>query len=141
STRGRRCSVDGVEGPPQGGHYSLGGVPDPVTVFATASAFSFTFCSHRRAHANSSPRIPRPAGITMNAGPGSTIIAIPIARTVKPTTETAMRRARRYAMLGMMGGGSISEGFRHDGTRQRQYNLGSGETARTCRAARVSVGR
>ena len=29
--------------------------PDLVTVRATASAFSFTLCSHRRAHANSSP--------------------------------------------------------------------------------------
>ena len=55
----------------------------------------------------------------MNAGPGSAIMAMPIARTVNPTTETAIRRARRYAMLGMMDeGGGLSAGFCHDDIRR-----------------------
>ena len=65
----------------------------------------------------------------MNAGPGNAIMAMPIARTVKPTTETAMRRARRYAMLGgMVGeGGGLSAGLCHDDIRRAArgfaYNL------------------
>ena len=55
----------------------------------------------------------------MNAGPGSAIMAMPIARTVNPTIEIAIRRARRYAMLGMMDeGGDLSAGFCHDDIRR-----------------------
>jgi hypothetical protein len=38
------------------------------------------------AQINSVPSIARPRGITMMAGPGKTIMAIPISRTVKPIT-------------------------------------------------------
>jgi hypothetical protein len=47
--------------------------------------------SQRLAQANSIARIANPAGITMNAGPGNTINAIPKASTVLPTTATAIR--------------------------------------------------
>ncbi len=47
--------------------------------------------SQRFAQANSSARMPRPAGITMKAGPGSTIIATPMHRTVNPTTAITIR--------------------------------------------------
>ncbi len=88
-----------------GGGVELG--PDFVTIRAAASAFSFTVFSQRRAHANSSPRMPRPIGITMNAGPGSTIMAMPMPRTVNPTMVTAMRLATRYATSSMMSGDSV----------------------------------
>ena len=37
------------------------------------------------------PKMASPSGITMNAGPGSTISATPTVRTVPPTTITTMR--------------------------------------------------
>jgi len=46
--------------------------------------------NHRRAHGNSIAKIANPAGITMKAGPGSTIKAMPTASTVPPTTATTM---------------------------------------------------
>ena len=51
--------------------------------------------SQRRAKANSIERIASPAGITMKAGPGSTIMATPTITTVVPITPIAMRRAVR----------------------------------------------
>lgn len=47
--------------------------------------------NQRRAQANSIARIASPAGITMNAGPGSKIMAIPMASTVPPTTKIITR--------------------------------------------------
>ena len=38
--------------------------------------------------------MPRPSGITTIAGPGSTIIAMPISRVLPPITATTMRRAQ-----------------------------------------------
>jgi len=55
--------------------------------------------SHRRAQANSSPRIARPTGITTIAGPGAIIMTMPIARTVRPMTSTAIRRTRPTVRL------------------------------------------
>jgi hypothetical protein len=60
-----------------------------------AAVRALTLRNQRRAHAYSTPRIASPSGITTSAGPGSTIIATPIASTVPPTTEIAMRRAQR----------------------------------------------
>lgn len=40
------------------------------------------------AQANSVPRITNPAGITIKAGPGKTIMAAPIKRTEKPINAT-----------------------------------------------------
>src|SRR6185295_12174343 len=81
----------------KGGPYVL--FDERVTLWASASPFSFTFCSHRLAQAYSRPRMPSPIGITTIAGPGSTIIAMPTTSTVNPTTEIAMRLASRYATL------------------------------------------
>ena len=50
-----------------------------------------TFLSHRRAHAYSVARIAIPTGIITKAGPGRTSRAIPISRTVEPTTDTMTR--------------------------------------------------
>jgi len=50
-----------------------------------------TFLSQRRAQAYSVARIASPSGITTNAGPGKTSKAIPISRTVAPTTDTITR--------------------------------------------------
>ena len=47
--------------------------------------------SHRLAQANSIARMANPAGITMNAGPGNTIIAIPRISTVPPSATIIMR--------------------------------------------------
>ena len=47
--------------------------------------------NQRLAHANSIARMASPSGITMNAGPGSTISAMPMASTVPPTTITTTR--------------------------------------------------
>ena len=41
----------------------------------------------RRAHAYSLAKIASPIGMTMKAGPGKTIIAMPISSTVTPMTE------------------------------------------------------
>jgi len=51
-------------------------------------------CSQRRAHANSSPRIASPAGITTNAGPGVTIMMMPMRTTVPPTRAITHRLAQ-----------------------------------------------
>jgi hypothetical protein len=115
--RSATATIVGVEDAPYVvGGGGVGSDPDLFTVrealFKAASAFSLTVFSQRRAHANSSPRMPRPIGITMNAGPGSAIIAMPIARTVKPTMVMAMRLATRYATLSMMSGGGDSVGDR-----------------------------
>src|SRR5262249_31291836 len=48
--------------------------------------------STRRAHANSLPRISRPRGITIKAGPGKTSSAMPISIIVPPITPTTTRR-------------------------------------------------
>jgi len=45
--------------------------------------------SHRLAQTNSIARIASPAGITMKAGPGNTIMATPMASTVPPKATTA----------------------------------------------------
>ena len=45
---------------------------------------SFAFFSNRFAQTNSVARIASPTGMTMKAGPGRTIITIPIINTVKP---------------------------------------------------------
>ena len=59
-------------------------------------ACTLTLRNQRRAQANSSAKIARPAGITTVAGPGSTIIAIPTSKTVPPTMATIMRLAVLY---------------------------------------------
>ena len=51
----------------------------------------------RRAQANSVARMPRPAGMTRIAGPGSTTMAIPTNTTVDPTTRTTSRQSGRSA--------------------------------------------
>jgi hypothetical protein len=48
--------------------------------------------SQRLAQANSIARIPRPIGMTINAGPGNTTSTSPPSRTVVPTTATTTRR-------------------------------------------------
>jgi len=48
--------------------------------------FSLNLLSKFFAHINSVARIPNPRGITTIAGPGNTIIAIPMRSTVKPPT-------------------------------------------------------
>jgi hypothetical protein len=53
------------------------------------------FASHRRAHANSIPRIARPSGITKIAGPGVNTIATPMSKTVSPMTRMKSRRIVR----------------------------------------------
>jgi len=53
--------------------------------------------SQRRANANSTESTASAAGMTTVAGPGSTIMAIPMTSIVPPMIAIAMRRARRYA--------------------------------------------
>ncbi len=65
----------------------------PRTRFTTSWAFALSLRSQWRAQANSRPSTPRPSGMTMIAGPGSTIMAIPIRRMLPPITATTMRRA------------------------------------------------
>jgi hypothetical protein len=62
---------------------------------ATRFAISRAFFKNPLAQTNSVASIERPIGITMNAGPGNTISAIPIRVTVPPTTATTMRLAKR----------------------------------------------
>ncbi len=52
--------------------------------------------SHKRAHVNSILRIVRPTGMTTIAGPGVTIMTMPIISTVAPTTPTTIRRPVLY---------------------------------------------
>src|SRR5215468_10145758 len=59
--------------------------------------------------------MPRPAGMTTNAGPGRTIIAMPMSTTVNPTTPMAMRRAVRQPRLAR-----VSEGIELIAGEQRQ---------------------
>ncbi len=51
----------------------------------------FILAIQRFAQANSVASTARPAGITMKAGPGRTIKAIPSKMTVPPMTATVMR--------------------------------------------------
>lgn len=53
--------------------------------------------SQRLAQANSTARMANPAGIIMNAGPGSTTIATPRASTVPPAIMIMMRLKRFIA--------------------------------------------
>ena len=62
---------------------------------AAAAAVSFSFVSQRRAQANSVARMASPAGTTISAGPGVTIMSTPRITTVPPTMRTTMVRARR----------------------------------------------
>ena len=67
-------------------NHSLGGVLTATfclfeVLRATAS---FVFCRSDLAQTNSVARIASPRGITISAGPGNTIIAMPISSTVKP---------------------------------------------------------
>ena len=57
----------------------------PMRSFAVTSSFL--------AQTNSVASIASPIGMTTTAGPGSTIMAIPTARTVKPVTTTTRRLA------------------------------------------------
>ena len=50
--------------------------------------FPFTVFSNLLAQTNSVASIPKPIGMTSMAGPGNTIITIPINTTVRPTTPT-----------------------------------------------------
>jgi hypothetical protein len=62
----------------------------------------FAFFSSRLAQTNSLPRIANPSGITITAGPGKTNIAIPMRRTVNPTTITISRRACFKVLITMV---------------------------------------
>src|SRR5205085_2894388 len=53
----------------------------------------------RRAQANSVARIARPIGITIKAGPGRTISAMPMRRTVPPMTAMMSLRSRAATAL------------------------------------------
>jgi hypothetical protein len=128
---GDAAATAAMRGPAEAGHYVRPGFDDPVTFCASASPFSLTFCSQRRAHAYSRPRMPRPIGITMMAGPGSAIMAMPTISTVNPTTEMAMRLASRYATLSMWVDGCGLGRFSHDAT--------SEETAGTCSTRRITI--
>lgn len=54
---------------------------------------SFTVTRSFLAQMNSVASIASPIGITTNAGPGSTIMAMPAVRIVKPITTTTSRLA------------------------------------------------
>ena len=69
---------------------------------ATSSALALAFLSQLRAQANSMPRMPRPTGMTTNAGPGSTIMQMPTTSTEPPTMPMAMRLAMRYGAVERM---------------------------------------
>jgi hypothetical protein len=60
---------------------------------------SFTFVRSVRAQMNSVASIARPSGIATTAGPGNTIMATPIIKTVKPATITIRRLARPYVLM------------------------------------------
>lgn len=53
------------------------------------------FANHRRAHANSMPRIISPSGITKMDGPGVTTITTPSSKTVSPMSRIKSRRIVR----------------------------------------------
>ena len=63
---------------------------------AIACALALAFFSQMRAQANSMPRMARPAGMTMKAGPGNTMRQMPTTRTVPPTMPMAIRFATLY---------------------------------------------
>lgn len=65
------------------------------TFFAAPAAISRARVIQRLAHANSSDRMLKPIGMTTNAGPGSTINAMPTSSTVIPTTKITIFRADR----------------------------------------------
>jgi alkylation response protein AidB-like acyl-CoA dehydrogenase len=67
-----------------------------ITLRAISSALALAFFSQMRAHANSMPRMARPAGITTKAGPGSTIMATPTSSTDPPTMQMTTRFATLY---------------------------------------------
>lgn len=71
----------------------------PRSFRVAASAVVRIRLSQRRAQANSIDRIPNPTGMTMKAGPGSTIRAKPASRTVKPMITMAIRLAWRKVSI------------------------------------------
>ena len=95
NARRRRCEPESLSYVGAGGGGSPPGFGRPRTRFTTSVAVARSLRSQWRAQANSRPRMPRPIGMTMIAGPGRTTIAMPSNTTLPPITATTIRRAQR----------------------------------------------